>query len=81
MTTTISKWGNSQGLRFPKDVMRELHLKVGDKMKIFIDNQKIILEPLKQSREKYDICALVNQIPKEYKAHEEFSNKTGKEEW
>jgi antitoxin component of MazEF toxin-antitoxin module len=22
MTATISKWGNSQGLRFPKDIMK-----------------------------------------------------------
>ena len=27
MTVTISKWGNSQGLRFPKDIMKDLHLK------------------------------------------------------
>ena len=27
MTATISKWGNSQGLRFPKDIMKDLHLK------------------------------------------------------
>ena len=35
MTATISSWGNSQGLRFPKDIMKELHLSVGDKMKVF----------------------------------------------
>jgi antitoxin MazE len=41
MTATISSWGNSQGLRFPKDVMKELHLSIGDKMKILIENQKL----------------------------------------
>ena len=30
MTVTISKWGNSQGLRFPKDIMKDLHLKSVD---------------------------------------------------
>jgi len=25
MTVTISSWDNSQGLRFPKDIMKELH--------------------------------------------------------
>jgi len=34
MTATISSWGNSQGLRFPKDIMKELQLSIGDKMKI-----------------------------------------------
>ncbi|WP_297442213.1 AbrB/MazE/SpoVT family DNA-binding domain-containing protein [Sulfurimonas sp.] len=81
MTATISSWGNSQGLRFPKDIMKKLHLSVGDKMNILIENQKIILEPVKPSREKYDINSLVSKIPKEYKAYEEFDNQAGKEEW
>jgi len=81
MTTTISSWGNSQGLRFPKDIMKELHLSIGDKMKILVENQKIVLEPIKQSREKYDINELVSQLPNSYRAHEKFDNKTGLEEW
>ena len=81
MTATISSWGNSQGLRFPKDIMKELHLSVGDKMNILIENQKIILEPIKQSREKYDITELVNKLPSDYRAYEEFDNKFGLEEW
>ena len=81
MTVTISSWGNSQGLRFPKDIMRELHLSIGDKVKILIENQKIIIEPIKQPRDKYDINDLVQQLPKDYKTYEEFDNKTGMEEW
>ena len=81
MTATISSWGNSQGLRFPKDIMKELHLSIGDKVKILIENQKIVIEPIKQPREKYDINDLVQQLPKDYKAYEEFDNKTGEEEW
>jgi len=81
MTATISTWGNSQGLRFPKDVMKELHLSVGDKVKVFIENQKIIIEPMRPSREKYDINDLVDDIPHNYKAHEEFDTKVGLEEW
>ena len=81
MTVTISSWGNSQGLRFPKDIMKELHLSIGDKVKILIENQKIVIEPIRQAREKYDINDLVQQLPKEYKAYEEFDRKTGAEEW
>ncbi|MBL0686355.1 MAG: AbrB/MazE/SpoVT family DNA-binding domain-containing protein [Sulfurospirillum sp.] len=81
MTATISSWGNSQGLRFPKHIMKELHLSIGDKMKVLIENQKIVLEPIKQSREKYDINDLVKDIPHSYKAHEAFDNKIGSEEW
>ena len=45
------------------------------------ENQKIILEPIKQSREKYNINDLVKNIPLNYKAYEEFDNKDGLEEW
>ncbi len=65
MTTTISKWGNSQGLRFPKSIL----------------NDKIILEPIKKRRKKYNINELVKQIPSDYKPYEEFYNKSGIEEW
>jgi len=81
MTATISSWGNSQGLRFPKNIMKELHLSVGDKVKILVENQKIVLEPIKQSREKYDINDLVKQLPTDYTTYEEFDNKVGLEEW
>jgi len=81
MVTTLSTWGNSQGLRFPKDIMRELNLSVGDKLKIFVENQKIVLEPIKKDRLKYNIDDLVKKIPKDYKAYEEFDNRVGLEQW
>jgi antitoxin MazE len=81
MTAVISKWGNSQGLRVPKDIMNQLHLSVGDKMNIVIENEKIVLEPIKQTRVKYDINDLVKQLPSDYKANEEFDKASGLEEW
>ena len=80
MTATISKWGNSQGLRFPKDILKELNLKIGDKVKFFIQDDKVILEPIKK-RKKYNIDELVKNIPADYKPYEEFNNKIGMEEW
>ncbi|MDX9744610.1 MAG: AbrB/MazE/SpoVT family DNA-binding domain-containing protein [Arcobacteraceae bacterium] len=81
MTATISSWGNSQGLRFPKNILEELHLGIGDKVKVLIENQKIIIEPIKEPKEKYDINELVSQIPLNYKISEEFNHKIGIEEW
>ena len=48
MIATISKWGNSQGLRFPKEVMKELNLAPGDKVKITTQDHKLIIEPIKK---------------------------------
>ena len=81
MTATISTWGNSQGLRFPKDIMNQLSLSIGDKVKIFVENNKIVLEPVKPKRKKIDINNLVKDIPLEYNASEVFNDKIGKEEW
>ena len=81
MTATISIWGNSQGLRFPKDIMNQLSLSIGDKVRIFVENHKIVLEPVKPKRKKIDIKNLVKDIPLEYNASEVFDYKMGKEEW
>ena len=81
MTATLSNWGNSQGLRFPKDILKELNLSVGDKLKIFVENQRIIIEPIKNERVKYSIDDLVKKMPKDYKSYEEFDEKFGNEQW
>ena len=81
MTATISSWGNSQGLRFPKNVMEALHLSVGDKVNITVIDHKIVLEPLTPTRKKYDIKELVKQFTNGYHPFEAFENQAGLEAW
>ena len=81
MTATISKWGNSQGLRFPKDLMQKLDLSIGDKVKITTVDNRVIIEPIRDKRKKYNINDLVSKIPDNYKPHEAFHDKAGIEEW
>jgi len=81
MTATISKWGNSQGLRFPKDIMKDLHLAIGDKVNIFIKDNKAIIEPIIEEKYKFDINELVAQIPADYKSSETMTSVVGNEEW
>ena len=80
MTVTISKWGNSQGFRVPKDILDKLNLGVGDLVNISQKDNKLIIEPAKKEK-KYSIDELVNNLPKDYKASEEFSSKSGSEIW
>jgi len=77
---TITKWGNSQGIRIPKKYLEELGLKVGEKVDIKIENGKIVITPLKQKRKpKLDINELFKE---DYKENEEFKwGKVGKEIW
>jgi len=44
MTTTIAKWGNSQGIRLPKNFLENLELKDNDTVEILLDNDKIIIQ-------------------------------------
>lgn len=81
MTAKISKWGNSQGLRMPKDIMDSLHLQVGDNVNITMLDGKVIIEPMKKDILNYDINELISKIPTNYKASEEFYTIVGKEEW
>ncbi len=81
MTATISKWGNSQGLRFPKNIMHALHLHIGDKVNIFTKDNQVIIEPIKKETVKVDLNLLISQIPNDYQASEEFNTYAGKEEW
>ncbi len=80
MTTIISKWGNSQGLRLPKSIVKDLDLSIGDKLKITTEDNRVILEPIRDKK-KYNIHDLVKKVPKDYKAYEEFQIKMGTEEW
>ncbi len=39
----IRAWGNSQGIRIPKDILEKLNLKVSDVLDIEIENDSIVL--------------------------------------
>jgi len=77
----ISKWGNSQGLRIPKSIVEALQINIGDKVKIFIENGRAVIEPVKK-RKKIDIDTLIADMPKDYKKEEELlTSPMGKEVW
>ena len=78
---SISKWGNSQGLRIPKEIIESLDIKVGDKVKLFVENNRIIIEPIKKKKE-YSIDELVAKIPNNYlKEPEVMTTPMGREIW
>ena len=82
MLTKVQKWGNSQGLRFPKALLEEARIKVGDEVKISVDKGRIIVEPATQVRGKYDLEALVSRMPKGYQAEElDWGPPVGREAW
>ena len=80
MVTKVQAWGNSQGLRLAKHILKEVGLMVGDKVEITIDDNRIIVAPTKKKKGKYDIKKLIAQMPPDYRVHEEdWGGPTGRE--
>jgi antitoxin MazE len=82
MQTKIQKWGNSQGLRFPKHILQEAQISVEDELNIFVSDGKIVIEPVNKNKNKYKIKDLVSQMPKNYSTDElDWGRPVGKEIW
>ena len=43
MTITIQKWGNSQGIRIPKNILEKLGISTSDFLQLTIENDAIVL--------------------------------------
>jgi antitoxin MazE len=43
MTTTVETWGNSLGLRIPKDIATKADLKAGDAVELRVEGTAIVL--------------------------------------
>ena len=82
MLAKVQKWGNSQGLRFPKALLEEARVNVGDEVRVSVRGRKIIIEPVEKVRGKYDLKELVSRMPKNYRVEEvEWGAPVGKEAW
>ena len=82
MATRVQKWGNSQGLRIPKQILEETNLHVGDDVTISVQDGNIVISPSKDKRRKYDINELVSRIPPDYKPQElDWGKPVGREVW
>jgi antitoxin MazE len=42
-TSVISKWGNSQALRIPAEIIRRLRLKTNDRVFLEVENDKLMM--------------------------------------
>lgn len=52
MTTTIQKWGNSQGIRLPKHLLEQMKWKENEEINIVSDGEKIIIEKVLKIKRK-----------------------------
>ena len=50
MEVQLIKWGNSQGIRIPRSVMKDCGFRVNDKLELVISDKKIIIRKAFQHR-------------------------------
>ena len=82
MKTRIQKWGNSQGLRFPRHILRKAHISVGDEVEITSRDGSIVVKPSRDIRGRYELSTLISRMPRSYKAAEaDWGAPLGKESW
>ena len=52
MTTTIQKWGNSQGVRIPKILLDTVNWSENEEIMIVAENGKLIIEKAQKNKRK-----------------------------
>jgi len=78
----IQKWGNSQGVRFPKEVLEKAAIAVGDEVEVGVRRGEIVVRPARRVRGKYRLKDLVARMPADYApAEEDWGKPVGKEAW
>lgn len=69
MTTTIQKWGNSQGVRIPKILLDSINWSENEEVSINIEEDKLVIEKAKTQNRK-NIKELFKDYKGEYKPEE-----------
>lgn len=79
MKTKIQKWGNSLGVRLPKNITEQKALKEGTGVSIVLKNNQIVIEPV---AEEMTLASLVSDISEQNVHTEtEWSDAQGNEVW
>ena len=82
MITKVQKWGNSQGLRLSKELLSNVHIRVGDAVDVAVHDGAILIAPVHRVHGRYDLRKLVKRIPKGYKTEKvDWGRPVGKEVW
>lgn len=68
MKTKISQWGNSLGIRIPKYLAEQLHLKDDSPVDVTTQDDKIIISP--RHTQATELSRLLDQITPENMPHE-----------
>ena len=81
MTTTIQKWGNSQGVRIPKILLDSVNWSENEKIVIIVNNGKLVIEKANKNKKK-TIKELFENYNSDYEPTEiDWGEPKGEEIW
>jgi antitoxin MazE len=82
MITKVQKWGNSQGLRFSREILEKASITIGEEVDVSARRGEIVVKPAVLVRGKYRLKDLIAKMPQSYSPHEEdWGRPVGKEVW
>ncbi len=80
MITTIRKWGNSLGLRIPRNLAKDVQVEEGSSVRVSVRKGRLVVTPIK--RKEYSLEELVAEIkPSNLHEEMEFGAPSGREVW
>ena len=87
MQTTVVKWGNSHGIKLPKDFLQNIQIFENDPVDVILENDKIIIKKINTNEHKTIKERLIEFYGKNYKKYNSTQNEidwgksVGKEVW
>ncbi|MFH0918948.1 MAG: transcriptional regulator/antitoxin, MazE [Fibrobacterota bacterium] len=82
MHAKIQKWGNSQGIRFSKAILRQACVVPGADVDISVRGSEIIVKPVAALRGKYRLRDLLERMPEKHEPSEvDWGKPQGQEAW
>ncbi len=82
LTTSISKWGNGQGIRIPKNILEFLKWTESEKVEIIAENDGIKIKKITVHEKRKNIKELFEYFNEIYKKENiDWGEPVGKEIW
>ncbi|WP_432650180.1 AbrB/MazE/SpoVT family DNA-binding domain-containing protein [Huintestinicola sp.] len=79
MTTTIQKWGNSQGIRIPKIILDTVHWTDNEELTLIVKDNEVVI---RKANERKSLKELFEGYDGEYVPEEiDWGEPVGKEIW
>ena len=75
----VSRWGNSLGIRIPKQLAEAIELKEGDEIELYQEENKLILKPRKKQ---FTLEQLLEGMEEKHLHSEvDWGESVGQEQW